>query len=581
MQPTTDTPDYGAIIHQWERDVPWWRRCSARIGIQGKLFLGFIVLLALALAGSYYLFLGETQRTLITSMGEHALRLSQVVAKASESALTQLDFKSLHRIGRDLLKDRDIVSICFYDASGQLVVLESRDPDLSRKDNLYPRVLGDMQNLMQTRLGYFPALGHFVEVSVPVLRLLPAQESEDHFVDQGPDARVLGYVSLSLSIDATTRSFNRVNLLVLVLGGVLFVLTIPVVYVLVHRILSPIRQLVITSKRIAGGDLDAQSQVEVHRPDVIGTLSRAFNEMVIKVRQHQQMLASANDQLAAANRDLEAKVLQRTSQMESANKRLSSEIAEKEDFLRAVSHDLNAPLRNISGMASMLVMKYRDRFDEDILHRLDRIQKNVQAETDLISELLELSRIKTRRGVLKPVDMHALVQHLAEIFDNDLKTRNIELIVETPLPVLHCESARIGQVLQNLIDNAIKYMDEKPQKSIRIGCTVWMDEAEFYVRDNGMGIEPEDQEKIFYVFRRGRSQAVNNVAGKGVGLASVKSIVETYNGAIRVVSQPGEGTTFFFTINGQYVPACSTAVETSECLRPNSAEPAAAVSAAE
>lgn len=205
----------------------------------------------------------------------------------------------------------------------------------------------------------------------------------------------------------------------------------------------------------------------------------------------------------------------------------------------------------------------------------------MQAETDLISELLELSRIKTRRGVLKPVDMHALVQHLAEIFDNDLKTRNIELIVETPLPVLHCESARIGQVLQNLIDNAIKYMDEKPQKSIRIGCTVWMDEAEFYVRDNGMGIEPEDQEKIFYVFRRGRSQAVNNVAGKGVGLASVKSIVETYNGAIRVVSQPGEGTTFFFTINGQYVPACSTAVETSECLRPNSAEPAAAVSAAE
>src|SRR5205085_1159905 len=101
-------------------------------------------------------------------------------------------------------------------------------------------------------------------------------------------------------------------------------------------------------------------------------------------------LERANAKLADANRGLEEKVRQRTAQVETANRRLRSEIAEKEDFLRAVSHDLNAPLRNIAGMATMLLLKHRETFNEDVIHRLERIQKNVTVETDLIAELLEL-----------------------------------------------------------------------------------------------------------------------------------------------------------------------------------------------
>src|SRR4029434_9120644 len=122
-------------------------------------------------------------------------------------------------------------------------------------------------------------------------------------------------------------------------------------------------------------------------------------------------------ELSDQNHDLEEKVQQRTAQLETANKRLSSEIAEKEDFLRAVSHDLNAPLRNISGMASMLLMKNREKFDEDVIHRLERIQKNVQVETGLIGELLELSRIKTRRQKMEDVDLAALIREIGELFE--------------------------------------------------------------------------------------------------------------------------------------------------------------------
>ena len=179
-----------------------------------------------------------------------------------------------------------------------------------------------------------------------------------------------------------------------------------------------------------------------------------------------------------------------------ANKRLSSEIAEKEDFLRAVSHDLNAPLRNISGMATMLLMKSRDKFDDDIIHRLERIQKNVEAETDLIAELLELSRIKTRRQKMEPVDVNELVDDIGDVLENDLKSTRIDLIVDNALPVVQCEKARLRQVFQNLIDNAIKYMgDEAGRRRSTSAARFALTETEFYVRDTGIGIDPEDIEQ--------------------------------------------------------------------------------------
>jgi signal transduction histidine kinase len=113
-------------------------------------------------------------------------------------------------------------------------------------------------------------------------------------------------------------------------------------------------------------------------------------------------------------------------------------------------------------------------------------------------------------------------------------------------------------------------MGDEAVREIRIGCTLRMTEAEFYVSDTGMGIDPEDIGKIFYVFRRGKNAADGSIAGKGVGLASVKSIIETYNGSIWVQSQRGQGSTFTFTINGQYVPDVQkiAAAETAAAAAP-------------
>jgi signal transduction histidine kinase len=101
-------------------------------------------------------------------------------------------------------------------------------------------------------------------------------------------------------------------------------------------------------------------------------------------------------------------------------------------------------------------------------------------------------------------------------------------------------------------------MGASATSEIHIGCELPPEEATFYVRDTGMGIEPDDVGKVFHVFRRGKNSSVQQIVGKGVGLASVKSIIETYSGSIWVESEPGKGSTFRFTINGKYVPGVAS-----------------------
>jgi signal transduction histidine kinase len=565
---STGKPDYTERVRSWERRVPWYRRISARTGLQGKLVLGFMLLLTVSMGSALWLFLNESHGALDRASGEQSRVMSQTMAMASEAPLSRLDLPELNRMGRDLVRNPDVVAVAFYAADGELLTLATQHPDLeAARRELLPNPRDQMGELLAAHKMRSPSLGSYVQVTAPVTTARQVTPS-----GRPVGARLIGYVTLCFSRYDDEQQVARVGHLLVLIGGVAALISLPLVYVLVHRIFHPIRQLVEATDQIAAGDLDAQ--VAVNRPDVIGTLARSFNEMVKRVRSQQQelgsanerlvdanfqladanvRLAEANEQLEHANHDLEKKVTQRTSQLEAANKRLQAEIAEKEDFLRAVSHDLNAPLRNIAGMATMLLVKHRDSFEEDIINRLERIQKNVEVETDLIAELLELSRIKTRRLKLEPMDLDVLAREVAEVFDEDLRERGILLAFDNPLPRLNCERARLRQVFQNLIDNAVKYMGHGAVKEIHIGCTVRADEAEFYVRDTGIGIEPEDLDKVFYVFRRGRAAAVQNVSGKGVGLASVKSIVETYNGSIWVESRPGAGSTFRFTVNGQFV----------------------------
>lgn len=552
----SDQPQNGATS---ATPAPSRTRLFMRLGLQGKLFSAFMLVLSIGLGAMCWMFVSQSSQQLEDIMGEQARQISYALALASKPSLEAREAHELKQIGQDLLKSRNILFVAFLDKNAAPITMSSRDPDFTWEH--LPFLKHRTMALMQVYQESSPVLGRYSSVTAPVLNIAaPLNPANPTPTPGAPDAgtRLLGYVSVGISQANEDAQLRRINYWAIILGLGISLVSLPFCYALIHRIFLPIRQFLAATRRIAGGDLT--TSVAIDRPDLIGELARCFNEMVVKVRQQQQALndanqslAEANVKLAQANEGLEHKVTERTAQLEVANKRLSSEIAEKEDFVRAISHDLNAPLRNIDGMAAMLLMKHREKLDQDIIHRIERIQKNVQMETDLIGELLELSRIKSRRQKMETVDVAAMIHDLAGIFENDLKSRGIELVVDTPLPRLDCERARLRQVFQNLIDNAIKYMGDGPRREIHVGCQVRPEEAEFYVRDTGIGIEKEDLSRVFVVFRRGKNTAMQNVAGKGVGLASVKSIIETYNGTIWVESELGQGSTFRFTINGRYV----------------------------
>ncbi|MCJ7679112.1 MAG: ATP-binding protein [Candidatus Aminicenantes bacterium] len=235
-------------------------------------------------------------------------------------------------------------------------------------------------------------------------------------------------------------------------------------------------------------------------------------------------------------KDAEKKQTRLLKELDSVNKELK-------DFAYIVSHDLKAPLRGIQSLATWIQEDYRDKLDQNGQKQLNLLISRVSRMEGLITGILHYSRVGRTQEEKIDVNLHQLV---GEIIDSLTPPAGISVSVDTPLPVLHCGRTRIGQLFQNLISNAVKYMD-KEQGWVRIGCKEKQDVWQFSVSDNGPGIEKKYFEKIFQIFQVLHSR--DDVEGTGIGLAVVKKIVEMYGGEIWLESEPKQGTTFFFTLS--------------------------------
>ena len=530
-----------APVLSWKETAYARRRFKNPLGLQSRLLLAFFAVMAASLGVVCLLYSQRVQERLSGSLQDQVTSIAQALAQATLSDYRMRDLRRVGDIGKRLVNGSEIMLVSFRDQYGTAVVTTTRGnvPFDASKLEFNPAALTKVQPDTD------PKLGELYRVTVPVLGT-SGQRGQNG---------ILGYVTVAISRKSESEMQVFLASSVFVVACGMMTVAMPLAWLLLRSMFRPVNELVAATKKIINGELD--TFVKVDGEDAVAQLARSFNELVNWLKQHRAQIDAANGMLEEANHQLERKIEQRTIQLESANGRLSSEIAEKEDFLRAVSHDLNAPLRNIGGTVAMLVLKHKAQITPEMQEKFDRIKRNVEIETDLINELLELSRIKTRRATMELVETEAMIWDLRGLFDNDLKSKGIEIVLESSLPNLWAEKSRVRQIFQNLIDNAIKYMGEKPLKQIRVGCRARVTEAEFYVSDTGSGIDPQDIKKVFFVFRRGRSEETQKVAGKGVGLASVKSIIENYSGKIWVESELNIGTTFFFTINSKHVPSVS------------------------
>ena len=234
--------------------------------------------------------------------------------------------------------------------------------------------------------------------------------------------------------------------------------------------------------------------------------------------------------------ELESAVRHRTEQLARSNREL-------EGFASIVAHDLRSPLLTVSGYCQILQEEYKARLDPTARQYLEHIEAGIQRMSDLISDLLDYSRVGRTAEPLQPVDLDAVVAEALANLDADVRQAAAQVTVE-PLPTVAAVRAQMLQLFQNLLGNAIKFHGAAAPM-VRVRCTREKEYWQVAVEDNGIGIDPEHFDRIFQVFQRlyGREYA-----GTGIGLALCKKIVELHGGRIWLTSEVGRGTTFFFTL---------------------------------
>ncbi|MDY6892793.1 MAG: ATP-binding protein, partial [Chloroflexota bacterium] len=254
-------------------------------------------------------------------------------------------------------------------------------------------------------------------------------------------------------------------------------------------------------------------------------LGRANRELLHRIAEHKRM---------------EKHLMRTLAELERSN-------AELEQFAYVASHDLQEPLRMVSNYVALLADDYKGALGSDADDFINYVLAGTNRMFSLIDDLLAFSRVRTQG---KPFELTNSAAILNNVLEN-LKVaiaNNGAVVTYDSLPTIMADDSQLAQLFQNLIGNALKFHSDEPPK-IHVSAEEQENDWIFSVQDNGIGIEPEYIDRVFIIFQRLHTQ--DEYAGTGIGLAVCKRIVERHGGQIWLESEPGKGTTFYFTIPNQ------------------------------
>jgi PAS domain S-box-containing protein len=230
--------------------------------------------------------------------------------------------------------------------------------------------------------------------------------------------------------------------------------------------------------------------------------------------------------------------------LHAAHAELKRSNAELEQFAYVASHDLQEPLRMVASYTQLLGRRYEAKLDQDAREFMSYIVDGATRMKQLIEDLLAYSRVGTKGQEFKPVALEAPLRRALFNLRAGIEEAGAAVTYD-PLPTVHGDEVQLGQLLQNLVGNALKFRSNSVPR-IHIGVSEKNSEYQIEVRDNGIGIEPQYYERIFMVFQRLHNKG--EYPGTGIGLAICKKVVERHGGRIWVESRAGEGSSFFFTL---------------------------------
>jgi len=335
-----------------------------------------------------------------------------------------------------------------------------------------------------------------------------------------------------------------------------------------NKITRPIKALAQAAEHLSSEGLSeggGQAMILPGDNDEIGDLVVSFNRMqqnlqeksgearnrLQEVEQKNQIMARTKRTMTGIMKELRENKSNLEESLEKLGleqKALKKSNLELDSFVYTASHDLRAPLRGINSFSKFLEEDYADRLDDEGRDYLKRIRKGVGRMVQLIDDLLSLSRITRQDNPYETVQVDQLIRSVTERIEFDLETARVDLVIPKHLPVLRCDRIKMAEVFLNLLNNAIKFSqkDNHDGPKVEIGYEEQNGDHRFFVKDNGIGIDPKYHEKVFDIFQRLHTRG--EYEGTGAGLSIVKRVIDDHKGRIWIESELGKGTTFHFTI---------------------------------
>jgi PAS domain S-box-containing protein len=256
---------------------------------------------------------------------------------------------------------------------------------------------------------------------------------------------------------------------------------------------------------------------------------------------------AAERQIQTLNQRLEGRVVERTAELQVANKEL-------EAFTYSISHDLRAPIRHINGFTKILLEQFRSSLPAEALGHLQLIDHAAARMGQMVDEMLKLARLGRQALTVKVTGLSSLVEDVINLLTLETEGRQVEWRIGQ-LPFVECDPILMPQVFQNLISNALKYSRPRSPAVIEIGQTEKEGEKVIFVKDNGVGFDMKYSDKLFGVFQR--LHLAEEFEGNGIGLATVERIIKKHGGRVWVEAELDRGATFFFTLGDRehFAPA--------------------------
>ncbi len=523
-----------------------------RKGIRWKLEVAMIGMI-LAMVTLLTLVQMDSQRkNLMKALSTHSTFLQEEMIRRSEKAASYMsehiqkrivvfDYEALQEFIHDAVKDVDNLEYVMLMRSSKPVIAYGQDlsPEVRRKI-LSGKASTFAENQMATTRYEFIVHEHeFMETIVPIYLNRKVK---------------WGSLRLGFSLDDLNQTLTEsqiyvdeeINNMVIrsVITSIIFLIVGTIlVFILASRWTRPLRGLVNFSNEIARGDFNAKADVSTQTDDEIGALVCSLEAMAASLKQ-------THDQLENHSQILESRVEVRTRELALAMDRAIQADKSKSEFLANMSHEIRTPINAVIGLTHLALDREEDKLQRDYLSKTLKASESLLS---IINDILDFSKIEADKLDLDLIDfdMDEVMHNLAGIGGVRASEKGLDFLIDCPtcMPRLKGDPYRLGQVLLNLVNNAVKFTESG---QIVVSTRVFERHDDhfvlrFEITDTGIGLNDEQKSKLFRAFSQADSSITRKFGGTGLGLAICKQLVELMGGEIGLQSEESQGSTFFFT----------------------------------